>query len=244
MRNQVNINPGSHYVINAGGLVKLSDMITTKTAAGKSEDAMAAESVETNIQHVVGDGGQRVITIVTDQHGNLQPAALGQQFIFTLQGQQMVALSAGAFTEEVVVEDQPAPKRKTANHVGLKQKRVKESREQLEQQLQEAKLKAHEYQQQLLQKEQEAEQYRLQLEQAIATSNNTTTTTTTAATEKQEEQLETAEEAATQEVEAEERNEEGEVVSELAEGAAVDVELHAAKQTEKASPCRRGRRRH
>lgn len=109
--------------------------------------------------------------------------------------------------------------------------------------MQEAKLKAHEYQQQLLQKEQEAEQYRLQLEQAIATSNNTTTTTT-AATEKQEEQLETAEEAATQEVEAEERNEEGEVVSELAEGAAVDVELHAAKQTEKASPCRRGRRRH
>lgn len=49
---------------------------------------MAAESVETTIQHVVGDGGQRVITIVTDQHGNLQPATLGQQFIVTLQGQQ------------------------------------------------------------------------------------------------------------------------------------------------------------
>ncbi|TKS82662.1 GA-binding protein subunit beta-2 [Collichthys lucidus] len=243
MRNQVNINPGSHYVINAGGLVKLSDMINTKSAAGKSEDALAAESVETNIQHVVGDGGQRVITIVTDQHGNLQPAAPGQQFIFTLQGQQMVALSAGAFAEEVVVEDQPARKRKTANHVGLKQKRVKESREQLEQQLQEAKLKAHEYQQQLLQKEQEAEQYRLQLEQAIATSNSSATTTA-AATEMQEEQLETVEEAAAQEVEAEERNEEGEVVSELAEGSAVDAELHAAKQTEKASPCRRGRRRH
>lgn len=49
---------------------------------------MAAESVETTIQHVVGDGGQRVITILTDQHSNLQPAALGQQFIITLQGQQ------------------------------------------------------------------------------------------------------------------------------------------------------------
>ena len=37
---------------------------------------------------MVGDGGQRVITIVTDQHGNLQPAGLGKQFFVTMQGQQ------------------------------------------------------------------------------------------------------------------------------------------------------------
>lgn len=55
---------------------------------GKSEDAIAADSVDSAIQHVVGDGGQRVITIVTDQHGNLQPAGLGQQFFVTMQGQQ------------------------------------------------------------------------------------------------------------------------------------------------------------
>jgi len=55
---------------------------------GRSEDAAAAESVETAVQRVVGDGGQRVITIVTDQHGNLQPASLGQQLFFTLQSQQ------------------------------------------------------------------------------------------------------------------------------------------------------------
>lgn len=48
---------------------------------------MAAELVETTVQHEVGDGGQRVITTVMDQYGNLQLAALGQQFIVTLQEQ-------------------------------------------------------------------------------------------------------------------------------------------------------------
>ncbi|KAM9353561.1 GA-binding protein subunit beta-2-like [Symphorus nematophorus] len=263
MQNQVNINPESHYIIPAGGLVNLSELIaTTKTTAGKTEDAMAAESVETTLQHVVGDGGQRVITIVTDQHGNLQPGALGQQFIVTLQGQQMVALPAGAITEEVVVEEpqQPTRKRKTepaANHISLKDKKVKESREQLERQLQEAKLKAHEYQQQLLQKEQEAEQYRLKLEQAIASSNSATTATNITikygATVKQEEeeviveeQLETAEEARTKEVEeGERRDTKGEVIRKLPEDAILvtegelEVELDGAKETDKSSSCRR-----
>lgn len=40
-------------------------------------DATAAESGETTVQRVVGNGGQRVITIVTDRHGNLQPEAPG-----------------------------------------------------------------------------------------------------------------------------------------------------------------------
>ncbi|KAF1388428.1 hypothetical protein PFLUV_G00090060 [Perca fluviatilis] len=252
MQNQVNMDPESHYIIRAGGLVNLSDLVTTtKTSAGKSEDVMAAESVEATFQHVVGDGGQRVITIVTDQHGNLQPASLGQQYIFTLQGQQMVALPAGTITEEVVVEDpqQATLKRKrntdpSANHVGQKDKKVKESREQLQRQLQEANLKAEGYQQQLLQKEQEAEQYRLKLEQAIATSNSSISNTITAttvtlnngATVKQqeeeeeeeeeeemmvEEQLETTQEAATKEVEEGEREnmEEGEEVIFLPEDA-------------------------
>uniref|UniRef100_A0A4W6CDN4 Uncharacterized protein n=1 Tax=Lates calcarifer TaxID=8187 RepID=A0A4W6CDN4_LATCA len=78
----------------------------------KSEDAMAAESVETTVQHEVGDGGQRVIITVMDQYGNLQLAALGQQFIVTLQEQH-----TNTITEEVVVEEpqQPRPthRRKT-----------------------------------------------------------------------------------------------------------------------------------
>ncbi|KAM4595959.1 GA-binding protein subunit beta-2-like [Polymixia lowei] len=132
MQNQVNMNPESQIIIPAGGVVNLSDLVptkTTKTTAGKSEDAIAVESVDSAIQHVVGDGGQRVITIVTDQHGNLQPAGLGQQFFVTMQGQQMVAVPASAITEEVVEEEpQQAPpmrKRKTdlaANHTSPKDK--------------------------------------------------------------------------------------------------------------------------
>ncbi|XP_075937262.1 GA-binding protein subunit beta-1-like [Anarhichas minor] len=272
MQNQVNVEPESHYIIRAGGLVNLSELVTaTRTSAGKSEDAMAAESVEATIQHVVGDGGQRVITIVTDQHGNLQPASLGQQLFFTLQGQQMVALPASAITEEVVVEEPqqatPTRKRKTdpaANHISLTDKKVKESREQLERQLQEANLKAQGYQQQLLQKEQEAEQYRLQLEQAIAISNSrisngidaATDTLNGGATVKQEEeemmvqeQVETTEEAGTTEVEEGEREDgklEEEVICELPEDAILanerelDVEIDA---THTSSPGRRGRGR-
>ncbi|XP_071380457.1 GA-binding protein subunit beta-2-like, partial [Centroberyx affinis] len=248
MQNQVNMNPEPQYIIPAGGMVSLSELVTTttKTTTGKSEDAIAAESVDTAIQHVVGDGGQRVITIVTDQHGNLQPAGLGQQFFVTMQGQQMVALPASAITEEVVEEEPqqlpPTRKRKSdpaANHNSPKDKRAKDNREQLQRQLQEANRKAQEYREQFLQKEQEAEQYRLKLEQAMAVSNSNdiaaavTATVTAEATEVEEvveeEQLEITEGAAVEEkaveeeegrVEGEERKEgEEEVVGELPEDA-------------------------
>uniref|UniRef100_A0A667YK66 Uncharacterized protein n=1 Tax=Myripristis murdjan TaxID=586833 RepID=A0A667YK66_9TELE len=195
MQNQVNMNPQHQYIIPAGRVLNLSDLVTnTKTS---TEDAIAAESVDTALQHMVGDGSQRVITIVTDQHGNLQPASFGQQFFVTMQGQQMVALPASAITEEVV-EEEP-------------QLKGKDSRELLQRQLQEANRKAQEYRQQLLQKEQEAELYRLRLEQAMAVSNSIDTdiTTGTAATvtavtrsslkEVVGEQLEIAEGAAVQE---------------------------------------------
>ncbi|XP_029927711.1 GA-binding protein subunit beta-2-like [Myripristis murdjan] len=219
MQNQVNMNPQHQYIIPAGRVLNLSDLVTnTKTSTGKSEDAIAAESVDTALQHMVGDGSQRVITIVTDQHGNLQPASFGQQFFVTMQGQQMVALPASAITEEVVEEEPqlapPTCKKKTgpaANHIASKDKKGKDSRELLQRQLQEANRKAQEYRQQLLQKEQEAELYRLRLEQAMAVSNSIDTdiTTGTAATvtavtrsslkEVVGEQLEIAEGAAVQE---------------------------------------------
>ncbi|KAJ3598271.1 hypothetical protein NHX12_001782 [Muraenolepis orangiensis] len=177
MQNQINgnMNSESQIIIPAGGMVNLSDLVHT-TSTGKSEDALAAEVVDSAIQHVVGDGGQRVITIVTDQHGNLQPAGLSQQFFVTMQGQQMVAVPASAITEEVVEEEfqqAPPPRKRKAdpstNHSSAKEKKsVDSSREQLQRQLQEANRKAQEYRQQLHQKEREAEQYRLRLEQAMA----------------------------------------------------------------------------
>lgn len=44
---------------------------------------IGADSVDSAIQHLVGEDGQRVITIVTDQQGSL-----GQKFFVTMQGQQ------------------------------------------------------------------------------------------------------------------------------------------------------------
>lgn len=57
---------------------------------------MAASALDSNIQHatVVNEGGQRVITIVTDQHGNLQTTGgMAQPFFVTMQhGQQSMML--------------------------------------------------------------------------------------------------------------------------------------------------------
>ncbi|KAG9345310.1 hypothetical protein JZ751_009856 [Albula glossodonta] len=154
-------------------LAEASGPMANSNRAGDSEEVTAADSVDSAIQHVVGDGGQRVITIVTDQHGNLQPGGLGQQFFVTMQhGQQMVAVPASQITEEVVEEElQPPPARKrrlevAANHTEPKDKEPVEMdcRELLQKQLQKANRKAQEYRQQLLKKEQEAEQYRLRLE--------------------------------------------------------------------------------
>ncbi|XP_076136801.1 GA-binding protein subunit beta-2b isoform X3 [Alosa pseudoharengus] len=185
MQHQVNVNPLSssatsmpspQFLISSSGeLVNFSDIVLTAAkpnSVGATEEVIAANSVDSAIQQVVGEGGQRVITIVTDQQGNLQPASLGQKFFVTMQGQQMVAVPAGQVTEEVVVEESKPPtprKRKleqVTHHMDPKQKEMaeKDSREQLEKQLMEANQRAQEYRQQLLQKEQEAEQYRLKLE--------------------------------------------------------------------------------
>ncbi|KAA0703520.1 GA-binding protein subunit beta-2 [Triplophysa tibetana] len=178
MQNQVNMNPertilgsspvtGSpQYIISSAGGVNLSDIVLTnaKTNTGAGE---SADSVDSAIQHLVGEDGQRVITIVTDQQGSL-----GQKFYVTMQGQQMVAVPAGQISEEIVMEDtKPLSSRKrkfesSVNHTDSRHKELteKDSRERLEQQLKEANRKAQEYRQQLLRKEQEAEQYRLKLE--------------------------------------------------------------------------------
>ncbi|XP_063055777.1 GA-binding protein subunit beta-2b isoform X2 [Engraulis encrasicolus] len=187
MQNQVNMNPLSssassianpQFLISSSGeVMNLSDLVLTaaKPNSVGTEEVIAANSVDSAIQQVVGEGGQRVITIVTDQQGNLQPASLGQKFFVTMQGQQMVAVPAGQITEEVVVEESkpPTPRKRKLEQVAahvepkVKQEKVDDkdsSRQQLELQLLEANRRAQEYRQQLLQKEEEAESYRLKLE--------------------------------------------------------------------------------
>nr|XP_020477140.1 GA-binding protein subunit beta-2-like [Monopterus albus]XP_020477142.1 GA-binding protein subunit beta-2-like [Monopterus albus]XP_020477143.1 GA-binding protein subunit beta-2-like [Monopterus albus]XP_020477144.1 GA-binding protein subunit beta-2-like [Monopterus albus] len=205
MQNQVNMNQVSmnvetsattnqpQFIIQGipaiqGGVVNLAELLN-KANAGDSEEAMAASALDSNIQHaaVVNEGGQRVITIVTDQHGNLQTTgAMSQPFFVTMQhGQQMLAVPANTVTEEVVTEEpQPPPSRKRKLEVTNNHNDTGET-ELLQRQLQEANRKAQEYRQQLLRKEQEAEEYRIKLEamaQSQANSTNTTTVSTAANT--------------------------------------------------------------
>ncbi|KAG7260423.1 hypothetical protein CRUP_009349 [Coryphaenoides rupestris] len=140
---------------------------------GETEEAIAASVLDSNVQHaMVNEGGQRVITIVTDQHGNLQTTGgMGQPFFVTMQhGQQILAMPANTVTEEVVEEElQPPPSRKRRLEATIHDSADTEV---LQRQLQEATRKAQEYRTQLLRKEQEAEVYRAQLE-AMSQSNGT-----------------------------------------------------------------------
>ncbi|KAL2080744.1 hypothetical protein ACEWY4_024537 [Coilia grayii] len=190
MQTQVNISAeagihsgaaGPQFIIQGipglqGGVMNLADLI--KSNSSDTEEAIAANTLDSSIQQVVGEGGQRVITIVTDQHGNLQTTGgLSQPFFLTMQnGQQMLAVTSNQVTEEVVEEDpQPPPARKrkieiSANHMEA------DDTELLQRQLQEANRKAQEYRQQLLRKEQEAEQYRIKLEAMSHGQSNGTVT--------------------------------------------------------------------
>ncbi|CAM5175186.1 unnamed protein product [Eretmochelys imbricata] len=78
-----------------------------------TEEIVEANSVDSAIQQVVGSGGQRVITIVTDgvPLGSLQTAiptsGISQPFIVTMQdGQQVLTVPAGQVAEETVIEEE------------------------------------------------------------------------------------------------------------------------------------------
>ncbi|PNJ56076.1 GA-binding protein subunit beta-2 isoform X10 [Pongo abelii] len=195
MQNQVNVNPeranpvtdpvtmAAPFIFTSGEVVNLSSLISstsTKTTSANSEEIIEGNSVDSSIQQVMGSGGQRVITIVTDgvPLGNIQTSiptgGIGQPLIVTMQdGQQVLTVSAGQVAEETVIkeEEEKLPLTKKPR-IREKTNSVEESkegneRELLQQQLQEANRRAQEYRHQLLKKEQEAEQYRLKLE-AIA----------------------------------------------------------------------------
>ncbi|KAM5256617.1 GA-binding protein subunit beta-2 isoform 2-T2 [Ctenodactylus gundi] len=193
MQNQVNANPvranpvtvAAPFILTSGEVVNLASLVSstnTKTTSANSEDIIGRNSVDSSVQQMVGNGGQRVITIVTDgvPLGSIQTAVpaggIGQPFIVTVQdGQQVLTLPADQVAEETVIEEEeeaeklPLTKKpKMEEMINCVEERKKGcERELLQQQLQEANRRAQEYRHQLLKKEQEAEQYRLRLE-AIA----------------------------------------------------------------------------
>nr|AAI60407.1 Unknown (protein for MGC:135436) [Xenopus tropicalis] len=154
--------------------------ILAPVANVKSSHGQGAEVVtlDPSVQQMVQNGGQRVITIVTDgiQLGSLQ----GQLSVGSLCSAPLVTIQNGAeaveVAEEQVVEETvvvevspPSPPAKkyrvtsVATEEGPEGNRV-QARQLLEQQLKEANLRAREFRQQLREKEQEAEAYRVKLE--------------------------------------------------------------------------------
>ncbi|XP_015358444.1 GA-binding protein subunit beta-2 isoform X2 [Marmota marmota marmota] len=196
MQNQGNAHPeradsvpnpvtvAAPFIFTSGEVVNLASLVSstnTKTTSANSEEIVQGNSVDSSIQQVVGSGGQRVITIVTDgvPLGNIQTAiptgAIGQPFIVTMQdGQQVLTVPAGQVAEETVIEEEeeeeveklPLAKKPRIEEMANSMEEGEEGRERelLQQQLQEANRRAQEYRHQLLKKEQEAEQYRLKLE--------------------------------------------------------------------------------
>ncbi|XP_077883735.1 GA-binding protein subunit beta-2 isoform X2 [Ictidomys tridecemlineatus] len=194
MQNQGNAHPeradsvpnpvtvAAPFIFTSGEVVNLASLVSStnsKTTSANSEEIVQGNSVDSSIQQVVGSGGQRVITIVTDgvPLGNIQTAiptgAIGQPFIVTMQdGQQVLTVPAGQVAEETVIEEEeeveklPLAKKPRIEEMANSVEEGKEGRERelLQQQLQEANRRAQEYRHQLLKKEQEAEQYRLKLE--------------------------------------------------------------------------------
>uniref|UniRef100_V9L2P1 GA-binding protein subunit beta-2 n=1 Tax=Callorhinchus milii TaxID=7868 RepID=V9L2P1_CALMI len=140
MQNQVNTHPERtnsltvskpQFIIAPAGIMNMSGLMssaTTKTSsefekkynhnfqilAAATEEVVTADSVDSAIQQVVGSGGQRVITIVTDtgvQLGSIPASGLGQPFIVTMQdGQQVLTLAASQEEEETVVTEEPPAK--------------------------------------------------------------------------------------------------------------------------------------
>ncbi|XP_054409092.1 GA-binding protein subunit beta-2 isoform X6 [Pongo abelii] len=139
-------------------------------ATANSEEIIEGNSVDSSIQQVMGSGGQRVITIVTDgvPLGNIQTSiptgGIGQPLIVTMQDGQQEETVIKEEEEKLPLTKKPRIREKTNS---VEESKEGNERELLQQQLQEANRRAQEYRHQLLKKEQEAEQYRLKLE-AIA----------------------------------------------------------------------------
>lgn len=129
MQNQVNTNPEranpvanpvavtAPFIFTSGEVVNLASFVSsannTKATSANLEEIEEGNSLDSSIQQVVGSGGQRVITIVTDgvPLGNIQTAiptgGIGQPFIVTMQdGQPVLTVPAGQVAEETIIEEE------------------------------------------------------------------------------------------------------------------------------------------
>ncbi|XP_072346672.1 GA-binding protein subunit beta-1-like isoform X1 [Scyliorhinus torazame] len=171
-------NSTTSVLATLAALAEASGPLSNSPRSAVTEEVVTADSVDSAIQQVVGSGGQRVITIVTDggvQLGNL-PAGIsaGQPFIVTMQdGQQVLTVPTTHIEEETIITEEMSTKKQCLEEVLNHSERIEKEtndcmeRELLQKQLHEANRKAQEYRQQLMKKEQEAEEYRMRLE-AIA----------------------------------------------------------------------------
>ncbi|KAM9294574.1 GA-binding protein subunit beta-2 [Gastrophryne carolinensis] len=137
----------------------------------------SADQIGAAVQQVVENGGQRVITIVTDgSHGGFSSAHIQHPLLVTIQnGDQVVTVPGEEVIEEVVTEDEPPPIKRSKTQVTDSSQDAparQATKLLLQQQLHEANLRAREYRQQLLEKEQEAAGYKVKLENLVLQHTN------------------------------------------------------------------------
>ncbi|XP_040267377.1 GA-binding protein subunit beta-2 isoform X2 [Bufo bufo] len=164
------ITVSSPQIILTPSMMSTANMTTS---TGSSTELVSMDSVG----QILENGGQRVITIVTDGiqlgnlHGRFTTDRMRRPLLVTIQnGEQVVAIPEEDFIEEVVAEEDAPPAKKLrllaveAAKKDNTDNREEDTRRLLQQQLHEANVRAQEYRQQLMEKEQEAEEYRVRLE--------------------------------------------------------------------------------
>ncbi|KAG9480748.1 GA-binding protein subunit beta-2 isoform X2 [Eleutherodactylus coqui] len=171
-------NPNS-VLATLAALAEASTPISgSDNTAGSTTELVSMDSVGGSVGQIMENGGQRVITIVTDGvqlgnlHGGFSADHIQHPLLVTIQnGQQVVAIPEEDIIEEIVAEYEVPPAKKSRMEVvenSTKQNtddnHDEDTRKLLQQQLHEANVRAQEYRQQLLEKEQEAEEYRVKLE--------------------------------------------------------------------------------
>ncbi|XP_063803063.1 GA-binding protein subunit beta-2 isoform X3 [Pseudophryne corroboree] len=177
MRTNAITGSSPHFILTQGDLANLSNLVSTANMKSVDSTTEVVSMDAASVRQMVENGGQRVITIVTDGvqlgnlHGGFSTDHIRHPLLVTIQnGDQVVAIPEEDVIEEVVteVEAPPAKKARTEEAEAVAEENTdshdEEARKMLQQQLHEANCRAREYRQQLLEKEQEAEGYRVKLE--------------------------------------------------------------------------------
>ncbi|XP_063803062.1 GA-binding protein subunit beta-2 isoform X2 [Pseudophryne corroboree] len=172
----IHITNSNSVLATLAALAEASSPLLGSDGTGNSTTEVVSMDAA-SVRQMVENGGQRVITIVTDGvqlgnlHGGFSTDHIRHPLLVTIQnGDQVVAIPEEDVIEEVVteVEAPPAKKARTEEAEAVAEENTdshdEEARKMLQQQLHEANCRAREYRQQLLEKEQEAEGYRVKLE--------------------------------------------------------------------------------